>query len=63
MFKEKSEQMYPVIMGGKKQKRLGGIKGCKVFKEKSERYIISRNGWVSLKGIFRWYICSLLYYI
>ena len=37
-------------------KRLDGIKGCKVFKEKSERYIISRNGWVSLKGIFRWYI-------
>ena len=54
MFKEKSEQMYPV-MGEKK--RLGGIKGCKVFKEKSERYITSRNGWVSLKGIFRWYIC------
>ena len=27
------------------------------FKEKSERYITSRNGWVSLKGIFRWYIC------
>ena len=64
MFEEKSEQMYPV-MGGKKnkKKRLGGIKGCKVFKEKSERYITSRNGWVSLKGIFRWYICSLLYYI
>ena len=36
-------------------KRLGGIKGCKVFKEKSERYITSRNGWVSLKRIFRWY--------
>ena len=47
----------------KEKKRLGGIKGCKVFKEKSERYITSRNGWVSLKGIFRWYICSLLYYI
>ena len=72
VFKEKSEQMYPV-MGGKKKgkkkkkrkrkKRLGGIKGCRVFKEKSERYITSRNGWVSLKGIFRWYICSLLYYI
>ena len=63
VFKEKSEQMYPV-MGKKNQKRLGGIKGyCKVFKEKSERYITSRNGWVSLKGIFRWYICSLLYYI
>ena len=31
-------------------KRLGGIKGCKVFKEKPERYITSRNGWVSLKG-------------
>ena len=31
-------------------KRLGGIKGCTVFKEKSERYITSRNGWVSLKG-------------
>ena len=38
-------------------KRLGGIKGCKVLKEKSERYITSRNGWVSLKGNFRWYIC------
>ena len=38
-------------------KRLGGIKGCKIFKEKSERYITSRNGWVSLKGISRWYIC------
>ena len=62
VFKEKSEQMYPV-MGKKKKKRLGGIKGCKVFKEKSEGYITSRNGWVSLKGIFRWYICSLLYYI
>ena len=37
----------------KKKKRLGGIKGCKVFKEKSERYITSRNGWVSLKGIFQ----------
>ena len=61
------KKMYPV-MGGKKEKKrrkklLGGIKGCKVFKEKSERYITSRNGWVSLKGIFRWYICSLLYYI
>ena len=33
-------------------KRLGGTKGCKVLKEKSERYITSRNGWV-----FRWYIC------
>ena len=62
VFKEKSEQMYPV-MGGKKNNHLGGIKGCKVFKEKSERYITSRNGWGSLKGIFRWYICSLLYYI
>ena len=61
-FKKKSEQMYPV-MGEKTNKRLGGIKGCKVFKEKSERYITSRNGWVSLKGIFRWYICSLLYHI
>ena len=62
VFKEK---MYPV-MGEKnnnKIKRLGGIKGCKVFNEKSERYITSRNGWVSLKRIFRWYICSLLYYI
>ena len=29
MFKEKSEQMYPV-MGEKTNKRLGGIKGCKV---------------------------------
>ena len=57
MFKEKSEQMYPV-MGGKKPS--GGIKGCKVFKEKPERYITSRNGWVSLKGIFRWYICRAL---
>ena len=53
----KSKQMYPVM--GEKQisKRLGGIKGCNFFKEKSERYITSRNGWVSLKGIFRWYIC------
>ena len=31
--------------------RLGGIKGCKVLKENSERYITSRNGWVSLIGI------------
>ena len=53
MFKEKSEQMYPVVGEKKKKNRLGGIKGCKVFKEKSERYITSRNGWVSLKGIFR----------
>ena len=28
-----------------------------IFFKKSERYITSRNGWVSLKGIFRWYIC------
>ena len=62
--KKKSEQMYPVMeKKKKKKKRIGGIKGCKVFKEKSERYITSRNGWVSLKGIFRWYMCSLLYYI
>ena len=27
------------------------------FLKKSEHYITSRNGWVSLKGIFRWYIC------
>ena len=27
------------------------------FLKKSERYITSRNGWVSLKGFFRWYIC------
>ena len=63
VLKKKSEQMYSVMGGKKKKKRLGGIKGCKVFKEKSERYITSRNGWVSLKGIFRCYICSLLYYI
>ena len=33
--------------------------GSKVanFLKKSEHYITSRNGWVSLKGIFRWYIC------
>ena len=33
--------------------------GSKVanFLKKSEQYITSRNGWVSLKGIFRWYIC------
>ena len=33
--------------------------GSKVanFLKKSERYITSRNGWVSLKGIFRWYEC------
>ena len=48
--------MYPVMGEKQMSKRLGGIKGCKVFKEKSERYITSRNGWVSLKGIFRWYI-------
>ena len=30
--------------------------GSKVanFLKKSEHYITSRNGWVSLKGIFRW---------
>ena len=41
------------VMGGKQMsKRLGRIKGCKIFKEKSERYITcSGNGWVSLKGI------------
>ena len=45
MFKEKSEQMYPVMGKNKKKqkkqkknkKRLGGIKGCKVFKEKSDK--------------------------
>ena len=57
VFKEKSKQMYPVMGEKQMSKRLGGIKGCKFFKEKSERYITSRNGWVSLKGIFRWYIC------
>ena len=60
VFKEKSEPDVPGY-GGKK--RLGGIKGCTVFKEKSEHYITSRNGWVSLKGIFRWYICSLLLHL
>ena len=28
-----------------------------VMGEKSEHYITSRNGWVSLKGIFTWYVC------
>ena len=28
-----------------------------IFLKKSEHYITPRNGWVSLKGIFRWYIC------
>ena len=41
VFKEKSEQMYPVMGGGKKKKKekekKGGIKGYKVFKEKLER--------------------------
>ena len=32
-----------------------GSKVAKILK-KSERYITSRNGWVSLKGFFRWYI-------
>ena len=55
----KKNQNRCTRLWGKKQmsKRLGGIKGCKILKEKSERYITSRNGWVSLKGIFRWYIC------
>ena len=48
--------MYPVMGEKQMPKRLGGIKG-KVAKFKSERYITSRNGWVSLKAIFRWYIC------
>ena len=45
----KKNQNRCTRLWGKKQmsKRLGGIKGCKVFKEKSERYITSRNGWVS----------------
>ena len=51
VFKEKSRQMYPVMGEKQMSKRSGGIKGCKIFKEKSERYITSRNGWVSLKGI------------
>ena len=64
VFKKKIRTDVPGLWGKKnKKKRLGGIKDSKVFKEKSERYITSRNGWVSLKGIFRWYICSLLYYI
>ena len=63
VFKKKIRTDVPGLWGKKKKKRVGGIKDCKVFKEKSERYITSRNGWVSLKGIFRWYICSLLYYI
>ena len=53
--------MYPV-MGEKtnvKTLRWDQRVGSKVAKllKKSERYITSRNGWVSLKGIFRWYIC------
>ena len=48
--------------GGEKTKNVQvGSKVAKFSKEKSERYITSRDGWVSLKGIFRWYICSLLY--
>ena len=43
VFKEKSEHLRKIrtdVPGyGGKKKRLGGIKGCKVFKEKSERYI------------------------
>ena len=56
-LKEKSKHMYPVMGKNKCEKRLGGIKGCKALKEKSGRYITSRNGLGSLKGIFRWYIC------
>ena len=62
VFKKKSEQMYPV-MGEKNKNKKKGSKVAKFSRKKSERYITSRNGWVSLKGIFRWYICSLLYYI
>ena len=60
-FKEKSNQMYPVMGEKQMSKRVRwdqrvGSKVAKILK-KSERYITSRNGWVSLKGIFRWYIC------
>ena len=53
--------MYPV-MGEKqmsKRARWDQRVGSKVakFLKKSEHYITSRTGWVSLKGIFRWYIC------
>ena len=58
VFKEKSKQMYPVMGEKQMSKRLGGIKErLQSTKFESERYITSRNGWVSLKGIFRWYIC------
>ena len=65
----KKNQNRCTRLWGEKNKRLGGIKGCKVFKEKSEGYITSRNGWVALvcyitsrdggvtQGDFRWYRC------
>ena len=59
MFKEKSEQMYP-IMGGKK--RLGGIKVAK-FSRKNQNVRLHQERMDVTKRIFRWYICSLLYYI
>ena len=53
--------MYPVMGEKQMSKRVRWDQrvGSKVanFSKKSERYITSRNGWVSLKGIFRWYIC------
>ena len=53
--------MYPVMGEKQMSKRVRwdqrvGSKVAKFFK-KSEHYITSRNGWVSLKVIFRWYIC------
>ena len=53
--------MYPVMGEKQMSKRVRwdqrvGLKVAK-FLKKSEHYITSRNGWVSLKGIFRWYIC------
>ena len=53
--------MYPVMGEKQMSKRVRWDQrvGSKVaiFLKKSEHYITSRNGWVSLKGIFRWYIC------
>ena len=53
--------MYPVMGGKQMSKRVRWDQrvGSKVANslKKSERYITSRNGWVSLKGFFRWYIC------
>ena len=53
--------MYPVMGEKQMSKRVRWDQRVEskvaIFLKKSERYITSRNGWVSLKGIFRWYIC------